>query len=119
MQFFLTHRFVGPCGVTALSWSAAQAAEANFLERFRGSWSGSGKIQREGTSQPRQVTCSVASSPAGIGSVRRAVAVPLQSSAGKSALIWPMTPALAPATGSTPAPKLALPGSQAGAEVMW
>ena len=52
------------CGVTALSWSAAQAAEADFLERFRGSWSGSGKVQREGTSQPRQVTCSVAGSPA-------------------------------------------------------
>jgi len=47
------------CTITALSWSPAQAAENEFLERFRGQWSGSGRVQREGTSQPRQVTCSV------------------------------------------------------------
>ena len=52
------------CGVAALTSSAAQAAEADFLERFRGTWSGSGKVQREGNSQPRQVTCSIAGSPA-------------------------------------------------------
>jgi hypothetical protein len=45
-----------------LSW--AQAAEVEFLDRFRGTWSGSGKIQREGRSQPRHVTCSVIGSPA-------------------------------------------------------
>jgi len=47
-----------------LTWNPAQAAETDFLERFRGSWSGSGRVQREGTSQPRQVTCSVTGSPA-------------------------------------------------------
>lgn len=52
------------CAVTALAWSSAWAAEADFLERFRGSWSGSGKVQREGKSQPRQVTCLVTGSPA-------------------------------------------------------
>ena len=52
------------CTVTALSWSSVSAAESDFLERFRGSWSGSGKVQREGASQPRQVTCSVTGSPA-------------------------------------------------------
>lgn len=51
------------CAVTALTLSPAQAAETDFLERFRGTWSGSGKVQREGNSQPRQVTCSVAGSP--------------------------------------------------------
>ena len=49
----------------ALTWSSAQAAETAFLERFRGTWAGSGKVQREGTSQPRQVTCSVTGNLAG------------------------------------------------------
>ena len=40
------------CAATTLTWSSVQAAEADFLERFRGAWSGSGKVQREGTSQP-------------------------------------------------------------------
>jgi hypothetical protein len=52
------------CSVATLGWSSAQAAEADFLERFRGTWSGSGKVQREGNSQPRQVTCSVTGNPA-------------------------------------------------------
>jgi hypothetical protein len=51
------------CAIVFLTWSFAQAAEADFLERFRGTWSGSGKVQREGSSQPRQVTCSVTGSP--------------------------------------------------------
>ncbi len=52
------------CAVTALTWSSVQAAETDFLGRFRGTWSGSGQVQREGNSQPRQVTCSVTGSPA-------------------------------------------------------
>lgn len=52
------------CIVTALTCNPLRAAEIDFLERFRGTWSGSGKVQREGTSQPRQVTCSVTGSPA-------------------------------------------------------
>jgi hypothetical protein len=52
------------CAITALTLSSVSAAETDFLERFRGSWSGSGKVQREGTSQPRQVTCSITGSPA-------------------------------------------------------
>lgn len=52
------------CAVTALTWSPALAAETDFLERFRGNWSGSGTVQREGHSQPRQVTCSVTGNPA-------------------------------------------------------
>jgi len=52
------------CASTALTWNVAQAAEDDFLGRFRGNWSGSGKVQREGNSQPRQVTCSVTGSPA-------------------------------------------------------
>jgi hypothetical protein len=52
------------CAAATLTWSSVQAAEADFLERFRGAWSGSGKVQREGTSQPRQVTCSVTGIPA-------------------------------------------------------
>ena len=47
------------CTFAALTWNPAQSAENDFLERFRGQWSGSGRVQREGTSQPRQVTCSV------------------------------------------------------------
>ena len=42
---------------------AAHAAEADFLDRFRGSWSGYGTVQREGRSHPRQVTCSVTGNP--------------------------------------------------------
>ena len=45
--------------LAALTWNPVRAAEISFLERFRGNWSGSGKVQREGSSQPRQVTCSV------------------------------------------------------------
>ena len=41
----------------------AFAAEETFLDRFRGSWSGSGRVQREGTSTPRQVNCSVTGQP--------------------------------------------------------
>jgi hypothetical protein len=52
------------CIVTALTCGAVSAAETDFLDRFRGNWSGSGKVQREGASQPRQVTCSVTGSPA-------------------------------------------------------
>jgi hypothetical protein len=52
------------CIVTALTCNPIRAAEIDLLERFRGTWSGSGKVQREGTSQPRQVTCSVTGSPA-------------------------------------------------------
>ncbi|MFC1456504.1 MULTISPECIES: hypothetical protein [Microvirga] len=52
------------CAATALTWSSVQAAEADFFERFRGTWSGSGKVRREGASQLRQVTCSVTGAPA-------------------------------------------------------
>ncbi len=52
------------CAATTLTWSLVQAAETDFLGRFRGNWSGSGKVQREGNSQPRQVTCSVTGNPA-------------------------------------------------------
>ncbi|ANY84294.1 hypothetical protein BB934_39420 (plasmid) [Microvirga ossetica] len=50
------------CAIISLTCSSAQASEADFLERFRGTWPGSGKVQREGGSQPRQVTCSVTGS---------------------------------------------------------
>jgi hypothetical protein len=46
-----------------MSTEAAHAAEIDFLNRFQGSWSGYGTVQREGRSQPRQVTCSVTGSP--------------------------------------------------------
>src|SRR5215212_2231876 len=52
------------CAITVLTWSPVRAAETGFLERFRGNWSGSGKVQREGGSQARQVTCSVTGRPA-------------------------------------------------------
>jgi hypothetical protein len=52
------------CATTMPTWNGVEAAEDDFLGRFRGSWSGSGKVQREGNSQPRQVTCSVTGSPA-------------------------------------------------------
>lgn len=47
------------CILAALACTSARAAESDFLERFRGDWSGSGKVQRDGGSQPRHVTCSV------------------------------------------------------------
>lgn len=49
--------------VITLNGNSLHAAETEFLERFRGNWAGSGKVQREGTSQPRQVTCSVVGNP--------------------------------------------------------
>lgn len=49
--------------LAALAWSPVSATEADFLERFRGNWFGSGKVQREGSSQPQQVTCSVMGNP--------------------------------------------------------
>jgi hypothetical protein len=51
------------CAATSLPVPAASAAEADFLDRFRGRWSGSGTVQREGRSPPRQVTCSVTGYP--------------------------------------------------------
>jgi hypothetical protein len=39
------------------------AADRDFLDRFRGTWSGGGKVQREGSSQPRQVTCTISGNP--------------------------------------------------------
>jgi hypothetical protein len=42
---------------------AVRAAETDFLNRFRGSWSGYGVVKREGRSEPRQVTCTVAGQP--------------------------------------------------------
>jgi hypothetical protein len=48
----------------AVSLSTSAAADPAFLDRFRGTWSGSGKVQREGRSQPRQVTCSITGMPA-------------------------------------------------------
>jgi len=46
-------------GAGITTTEAAHAAETDFLNRFRGSWSGQGTVQREGLSQPRQVACSV------------------------------------------------------------
>lgn len=51
------------CIVAALACHPARAAESDFLERFRGDWSGSGKVQRDGSTPPRQVTCSVIGRP--------------------------------------------------------
>jgi hypothetical protein len=48
----------------AASVPSSAAADPAFLDRFRGTWSGSGKVQREGRSQPRQVTCSITGMPA-------------------------------------------------------
>jgi hypothetical protein len=47
----------------ALGAGTAHAAESDYLDRFRGSWTGSGRVQREGTSSPRQVTCSLTGRP--------------------------------------------------------
>lgn len=59
-----------PIAAAILSWlltaqapNPVTASEADFLERFRGNWSGSGKVQREGSSQPQQVTCAVMGNP--------------------------------------------------------
>ena len=51
------------CAAAGLPVRAASAAEADFLDRFRGRWSGSGTVQREGGSPPRQVTCQVTGYP--------------------------------------------------------
>lgn len=51
------------CLLAAQGSSPARASETDFLERFRGTWSGSGKVQREGSSQPWWVTCSVTGNP--------------------------------------------------------
>ncbi|GAU80310.1 hypothetical protein BIWAKO_00196 [Bosea sp. BIWAKO-01] len=51
------------CILAAFACNPARAAESDFLERFRGDWSGSGKVQRDGGSQPRHVTCSIMGRP--------------------------------------------------------
>ena len=51
------------CLLVVLVCNPARAAESDFLERFRGDWSGSGKVQRDGGSQPRHVTCSIMGRP--------------------------------------------------------
>lgn len=51
------------CILAALACNRARAAEADFLERFRGDWSGSGKVQRDGGTPPRHVTCSIMGRP--------------------------------------------------------
>lgn len=59
----LTAASILSCVVGPLTWSPVGASEASFLERFRGHWSGAGKVQREGSSPPRQVSCTVTGSP--------------------------------------------------------
>jgi hypothetical protein len=40
------------------SWGTGpQAAESSFLDRFKGSWTGSGRVQRNAASDPWQVDC--------------------------------------------------------------
>ncbi len=58
-----TSLMIASAFVAACSLPAAHASEADFLDRFRGNWAGSGKVQREGTSLPRQVSCSVSANP--------------------------------------------------------
>jgi hypothetical protein len=52
-------------GIIAVAMFPASAlADPAFLDRFRGTWTGSGKVQREGRSHPRHVTCSIVGRPA-------------------------------------------------------
>jgi hypothetical protein len=43
--------------VAGLSLPEAQAAEDTFLDRFKGSWTGSGSVQRNAETRPWQVNC--------------------------------------------------------------
>jgi hypothetical protein len=43
----------------AVAPSVASADETEFLQRFQGEWIGSGTVQREGASQPREVDCAI------------------------------------------------------------
>jgi hypothetical protein len=45
----------------------AQAAEADFFNRFAGSFSGSGQVQRNATENPNQVQCTLTGQPASNG----------------------------------------------------
>jgi hypothetical protein len=53
----------GVGAVVSIVVPPAVAADSDFLDRFRGAWSGSGKVQREGRSQPHQVTCVISANP--------------------------------------------------------
>jgi hypothetical protein len=43
--------------------SQVRAAENEFLERFKGSWSGLGRVQRNAETSPWQVNCTLVGSP--------------------------------------------------------
>jgi hypothetical protein len=43
--------------------SPGHAAEADYLKRFSGSWSGSGTVQRDAAEDPNRVRCSMRGSP--------------------------------------------------------
>ncbi len=48
----------------ALSIGTAAADETEFLQRFVGSWAGSGAVQRKAEEGPKRVTCKVKGTPA-------------------------------------------------------
>jgi hypothetical protein len=57
---------IGKAGTTAaalllatMAQTQAKAQEDAFLDRFKGNWSGSGRIQRNAESSPWQVNCTV------------------------------------------------------------
>ncbi len=47
----------------ALSIGTAAADETEFLQRFAGSWAGSGAVQRKAEEGPKRVTCKVTGNP--------------------------------------------------------
>ena len=65
--------------IVALSVGAAAADETEFLQRFAGSWAGSGSVQRKADEGPRRVTCRIKGAPSqngvSIGGTCRAAVV--------------------------------------------
>jgi len=60
-------RFSALCLVLAAFHQPAQAQESDFLDRFSGSFSGSGLVQRNANESPAQVSCTLTGQPSTTG----------------------------------------------------
>jgi len=68
MRFFPRRSAAFVLALSTLAWAgASHAAEADFLSRFKGSFSGGGTVQRNATEQPNQVSCTLTGQPSASG----------------------------------------------------
>jgi hypothetical protein len=63
VNFMCKALFAGALVLASLDPGQVRADEEVFLDRFRGNWIGSGRVQRNATTSPWQVNCTVVGQP--------------------------------------------------------